>query len=74
MLTFDDGFLNPSFADAVCRDTNRLSTRDVRELQDAHNVNLCDGNDETWFDSDDVPQDQNLTILSETEFLETYIL
>jgi hypothetical protein len=72
MLTFDDGFLNPSFADAVFHDTNRLSTRDVRELQDQHNVNVCDECD-TWFDSDDIPQDQALTILSETEFLETYV-
>jgi hypothetical protein len=61
------------YTDTIFHDASRLGVDVIRELQDAHNVNLCDGNDETWFDGDELPQDQNLTILSESEFLETYV-
>jgi len=61
------------YTDTIFHDASRLGCDTLRELQDAHNVNLCDGNDETWFDSDELPQDQALTILSEAEFLETYV-
>lgn len=71
MLTFDDGFLNPSFADAVCHDTNRLSTRDVRELQYAHNVNLCDECD-GWLDGD-IAEPGMVSIISSEEFFERYV-
>jgi hypothetical protein len=61
------------YTDTILHDASRLGWDTIRELQDQYTVNLCDGNDETWFDSDELPQDQNLTILSEAEFLETYV-
>lgn len=70
MLRFDDGFLNPTPTDFAHKDTARLSTADVRELQDAHNVNNCDECD-GWLDAD--PQSAaELTIIDELEFWERY--
>lgn len=73
MITFDDGFLHPPYTDTVGKSEfkPRLSTADIRELQDAHNVNLCDGNDETWFDADPTAV-AHVTIIDELEFWERY--
>ena len=73
MITFDDGFLHPPYTDTVHMGEfkPRLSTSTIRELQDAHNVNLCDGNDETWFDGD-TGAVQHITIIDELEFWERY--
>lgn len=73
MITFDDGFLNPPYTDTVGKGEfkPRLSPSTIRELQDAHNVNLCDGNDETWFDAE--PESVgHITIIDELEFWERY--
>lgn len=61
------------FADTVCKNEFRLHPAELRELQDAHNVNMCDECDE-WFDADTVATDSQLTIMSGTEFLETFVL
>lgn len=73
MITFDDGFLNLPYTDTVHMGEfkPRLSPSTIRELQDAHNVNLCDGNDETWFDAE--PESvAHITIIDELEFWERY--
>ena len=74
MITFDDGFLHPPYTDTVGKGEfkPRLSPADIRYLQDAHNVNLCDGNDETWFDADTDPV-QHIHVIDEVEFFERYV-
>lgn len=75
MLRFTDGFgFNPWPADAIGRDAERLPSSDVRDYQDTFNVNRCDTNNETWFDSDPVATDSDLTIMSEDEFIYTFVL
>ena len=71
MINFDDGFLNIGFADTICKNETRLSKSDIRDLQDTHNVNMCDGNDEAWFDGDTGACD-HITIIDELEFWERY--
>ncbi len=53
----------------VMQNANRLHNREHRELIDLHNVNLCDGNDETWLDEE---SEDGLTILSDTEAFDTF--
>ena len=60
-------------ADTVCKNEFRLYPAELKELQDAHNVNMCDEYD-SWFDSDTGTVDSQLTIMSGTEFLETFVL
>lgn len=50
------------------RDVPRLPDADIRELQDAHNVNMCDGCDD-WLDAE---SDDGLTIMSMEEFINTF--
>lgn len=50
------------------RDVPRLNAEDIRELQDAHNVNMCDGCDD-WLDAE---SDDGLTIMSDEEFINTF--
>ena len=74
MISFDDGFLNPPYTDTVGKGDfkPRLSPSTIRELQDAHNVNLCDGNDETWFDTD--PETvQHIHVIDSEEFFKRYV-
>lgn len=47
------------------RDVPRLSSAEIRELQDAHNVNTCDECDD-WLDAE---TDSGLTELSEEDSL-----
>lgn len=69
MIKFDDGFfVIPALHDIG----SRLAKSDIRDLQDAHNVNLCDGNDETWFDGDNGACD-HITIIDDVEFFERYV-
>ena len=75
MLDFDDlPTYHPPYTDTVglAEYKPRLSKSDIRDLQDAHNVNMCDGNDETWFDGDTGACD-HITIIDEIEFLERYV-
>lgn len=74
MISFDDGFLHPPYTDTVGKAgfKPRLSKSDIRDLQDAHNVNLCDGNDETWFDGDTGACD-HITEIDSVEFFERYV-
>ena len=72
MIKLDDGFLNVPFADTIGKDETRLSPEEIRDMQDAHNVNMCDSNDETWFDTDPIPTDMELTVIDELEFWERY--
>jgi len=72
VINFQDGFLNPGFADTICKNETRLSRSDIRDLQDAHNVNMCDGNDEAWFDGDTGACD-HITVIDEVEFFERYV-
>ena len=60
------------YADTVCKNANRLSKSDIRDLQDAHNVNLCDGNDETWLDGNTGACD-HITEIDSVEFFERYV-
>ena len=49
---------------------NRIPLKEYRELVIQHNVNLyCSEDDESWFDQE---TDDGLTIMSDTEFFETY--
>lgn len=73
MIQFDDGFLGAGYADTICKNANRMSPASIRELQDAHNVNLCDGNDETWFDGD-TGACEHITVIDSVEFFERYVL
>jgi hypothetical protein len=75
VIKFDDGFLHHTFTDTVLRSVclPRLPAHTIRELQDAHNANLCDGNDETWFDGENDATDAQLTIIDEIEFFERYV-
>jgi hypothetical protein len=51
-------------------DSNRIPIAEYRELVIQHNVNLyCSDEDESWFDEE---TDDGLTIMSDTEFFETY--
>ena len=51
-------------------DDNRIPIAEYRELVIQHNVNLyCSEDDESWFDQE---TDDGLTIMSDTEFFETY--
>jgi hypothetical protein len=58
--------------DTIFRNETRLGRSDIRDLQDAHNVNLCDGNDETWFDGDTGACD-HITVIDSFEFFERYV-
>lgn len=71
MIKFDDGFF---VIPALHTDeqVNRLSKSDIRDLQDAHNVNQCDGNDEAWFDGDTGACD-HITVIDSVEFFERYV-
>lgn len=71
MIKFDDGFfvIPALYSHGI---GSRLSKSDIRDLQDAHNVNLCDGNDETWFDGDTGACD-HITVIDSVEFFERYV-
>lgn len=71
MIKFGDGFFVIPAMHGHDH-SNRLSKSDIRDLQDAHNVNMCDGNDETWFDGDTGACD-HITIIDDTEFFERYV-
>ena len=58
-------------ADVIVRDPRRLGISDIRELQDAHNVNQCDGCD-AWLD-DTVPDNGMVSVISEEEFFGRYV-
>jgi hypothetical protein len=49
-------------------DVPRLSVDEIRELQDAHNVNMCDECDD-WLDAE---PDSGLTELSAEEYFRVY--
>ena len=72
MIKFDDGFLHPPYTDTVGKGEYkpRLSPSDIRDLQDAHNVNLHD--DDAWFDGD-TGAVEHVTIIDELEFFERYV-
>lgn len=58
------------YADHAMIDDNRIPIAEYRELVIQHNVNLyCSEDAEIWFDED---TDTELTIMSDTEFFETY--
>lgn len=58
------------FADHAYLDQTRIPLSEYRELVIQHNVNLyCSEDSEVWFDQD---TDNQLTIMSDTEFFETY--
>ena len=59
-------------ADTIFRNETRLGRSDIRDLQDAHNVNLCDGNDEAWFDGGTGACD-HITVIDSLEFFERYV-
>lgn len=50
--------------------TNRMHRKDIAELQTQFNVNMCDGNDETWLD-DEIPV-CHVTVIDEDEFFNRY--
>lgn len=50
--------------------TAKLPRKEIIELQNQHNVNVCDGNDETWFD-DEIPV-THVTVIDEDEFFIRY--
>lgn len=50
--------------------TNRMHRKDIAELQNQFNMNMCDGNDETWFD-DEIPV-CHVTVIDEDEFFNRY--
>lgn len=56
------------FSDIACEDYTRLVDEEIRELQDTHNVNNCDGCD-SWLDAEPV---SDLTIIEELEYWERY--
>lgn len=58
------------FSDIACEDYMRLRDEEIRELQDAHNVNQCDECD-TWLD-DEPMNDGTITIVEELEFWERF--
>ncbi len=61
------------FADDVCKDETRLPVLEIRELQIQMNCNLYASDDaELYFLEDD--EFASLTIMSETQFFETFIL
>ena len=60
------------FADDVAKDETRLPVVEIRELQIQMNCNLYASDDaEVYFEEES--EFANLTIMSESEFFETYI-
>jgi len=47
-----------------------MHRKDIAELQTQFNVNMCDGNDETWLD-DEIPV-CHVTVIDEDEFFNRY--
>lgn len=58
-------------ADTICYDSTRLGLADIRELQDAHTVNLT-GDDDSWLDQE-LPDNGLVSVISESEFFERYV-
>jgi hypothetical protein len=57
--------------DTALRTLKHMPTAEVRELQDAHQMNLhADFDDDSLFDADD--ELEGLTIIDEAEFFERY--
>lgn len=74
-MNINEGVFRHPYVDTVFSGeySPRLSESTIRELQDQHNVNMCDGNDEAWFDGDNGATDENLTIIDDVEFFERYV-
>ena len=59
------------YVDVIFHDARRLGLADIRELQDSHNVNHCDGCD-SWLD--DTPPDNGMVqVISDDEFFQRYV-
>lgn len=59
-----------AYTDIAMEDVTRFCDQEIREMQDAHNVNQCDECD-SWLD-DEPMNDGTITIIEETEFWERF--